>query len=155
MKRKAKPKPKPKKGKPAETGRPPIVVDLAAVREQARLGQWKPTLIARVIGVPRQTLLGPKHKDEVLEAIEDGRALFEKEAYEQYDRAINEGAHPSIISALIFKMKQIGWSDKIQTNGSGLGPITLDLEGATERFVALVERFMKTQAAQGEEGRLS
>lgn len=128
-------------------GRPPVRVDLQAIRENARLGQWKVRAIGRVLGISHQTLLGTAHKQAVLDAIEDGRALFEKDAYEQYAKAITVGAHPSIISALIFKMKQIGWSDKLQHSGPGEGPIHLDLEGAAERFIAQVEKFMAKQAA--------
>lgn len=134
---------------PSRTGRPPKVVDLDAIREKARLGQWKPAYLARILGIPKSTLMGPKHRAEVTEAIEDGRALFEMEALEQYDRACRGGKVDKAAFALvIFKMKQIGWSDRQHGPGGG-GQVELELDGADERFLDLVERFMSKQDSEG------
>jgi hypothetical protein len=134
-------------------GRAPRDIDLKAIEAEAAAGVWKVRTIGRLLGIPGSTLLGPKHKDAVLEAVEVGKARFEKEALRQYNDLIHgvtesgKGVHPSAVSALIFKMKQIGWTDKLQHSGPGDGPIHLELEGAAERFLAQVEKYIKKQAA--------
>lgn len=118
-----------------------VEVDLDAIRAKARIGQWKPAYIARVLGIPKQTLLGPTHRAEVMEAIEDGKAMFEDDALQQYDAACKKGK-PDIM--LIFKMKQMGWSDRQEARGGG-GALVLEMDGADERFLDLVERYMTKQ----------
>lgn len=130
------------KGTPKRTGRPPREIPLGAIRAQARLGQWKVRSIGRVLGIPHQTLFG-RNREAVADAIEQGKAEFEADALAQYAQAIKDRYFNPLI---IFKMKQLGWSDKLQHSGPGDGSIHLELEGAAERFLAQVEKYMKKQA---------
>ena len=123
-------------------GAKPINIDLDKVTELARLGMKSASAIARCMRINKETILGPAHRVEVLEAIERGRALFEMETLQSYDRAVKgRKFDKAVFALLIFKAKQIGWSDRQVVS---TGQATQDVSGARERLIALVERF-KTQ----------
>jgi len=112
---------------------------LEKIREKAAVGMWRPSSIARVLGWPKSTFLDPLHRESVLEAIEDGKARFEANAYERYQRAIQGGKlDKAVFALLIFQMKQIGWTDKQQVVTPGTSP--QDATGARERLRGLIER---------------
>ena len=106
----------------ATGGRPQVEIDLDEVRRLARLGMWQTSKIARCLGIHRNTLSDSKHRESVLDAIEDGRALFEMDALQGYARIIEDGGHPAQNALHIFKMKQVGWSDSPKAGGPGGGP---------------------------------
>jgi hypothetical protein len=121
-------------------GRPTRDIDLAQIQEMARLGMRDITKIGRCLGVPKQTLLGPKHAEQVREAFETGRALFEQDALHEYKDDIKHSRRNPLV---IFKMKQIGWSDRL------VQETTVDLtEGVRERLREVVLKFRAKQTAE-------
>jgi hypothetical protein len=109
---------------------------------------WKAASIARVMGIPKTTFTDAAHGEEVREAIEHGRALFEQDAFEAYDRALKGGKVDKAVFILaIFKVKQVGWTDKQQIIGQGSG---IDTTGARERLKELIGRKRKLMADGGE-----
>lgn len=131
-------------------GAPRRNIDLEEVTRLSRLGMWKAASIARVMGIPKTTFTDAAHGEEVREAIEHGRALFEQDAFEAYDRALKGGKVDKAVFVLaIFKVKQVGWTDKQQIIGQGSG---IDTTGARERLKELIERKRKLMGAGGAGG---
>jgi len=125
-------------------GRPAREIDLEGIQRLARLGMKDVTNIGRCLGIPKQTLHGQKHAEEVREAFAVGRAFFEHDALHQYEDDI---AHSRRNPLVIFKMKQLGWTDKvhsIQSDGS-----LSDVAGARERLRGLVEKWRSTKRSVG------
>ena len=115
-------------------------IDLARITKLARLGIRDVSKVARLIGVPRSTLVNAVHAESVKEAFETGRAQFEMEALEQYAEDIARNRRNPLV---IFKMKQLGWSDKVQQ----LAPGGSDVTGARDRLRQLIEQKRAMQAA--------
>jgi hypothetical protein len=133
---------------PSKGGAPRRPINLEEVTRLSRLGMWKAASIARVMGIPKTTFTDAAHGEEVREAIEHGRALFEQDAFEAYDRALKGGKVDKAVFILaIFKVKQVGWTDKQQIIGQGSG---IDTTGARERLKELIERKRKLMADGGE-----
>jgi hypothetical protein len=72
--------------------------------------------IARVMAVPKQTLLNAQHAEEVRAAMDEGRAQAKLDALQEYQRAIKRG-NGNLTGLLIFKMKQFGWTDRVAADG--------------------------------------
>ena len=132
--------------KQRQGGRPPAQVDYTQVQAYAEKGIKAPGTIARLMGIPRDTLLSPVHRSQVLDAIETGRARWELWAHEQYDNALRgeEAVSKSKTVLCIFLMKQLGWSDKQVVS---TGQPSSDVSGARERLLALVERYKASHTA--------
>jgi hypothetical protein len=129
---------------PTRPGRPAKDLDLVKIQELARLGMRDITKIGRCLGVPKQTLFGPKHVEEVKEAFETGRAIFELDALREYQDDIARSRRNPLV---IFKMKQLGWTDKVHSIQSDA--TQQDIAGARERLRTLVE--MKRKLVHDEE----
>jgi predicted RNA polymerase sigma factor len=86
-------------------------VDLARIVTLRKGGLSTVADIARALGVPKKLLTDPEHADLVREALETGRVQGYMEAAAQYEEAIRNG-NGNIAALLIFKMKQLGWTDR-------------------------------------------
>jgi len=119
-------RPRPPTRKP---GRPPKAIDLDRVRGLARKGFDSISEIGRHIGIPKQTMLNATHGSAVKEAFDRGRLEAKERALEQYEKAIAR-SNGNLTGLLIFKMKQFGWTDRVQHAG------TIEVtDGARERIL--------------------
>jgi hypothetical protein len=117
----------------AGRGRRATKVDLAEVRRLARKGMRSLSTIARCLNLPKQTLLGAKHGAAAKEAFETGRALFELDALEEYATDIaNNRRNPLVI----FKLKQLGWTDKLEAVAPGANVLESALANKTNEELA-------------------
>jgi len=114
-------------------GRPLRHVDLVEIQRLARMGMSDLSKVGRCLGVPKQTLLGPAHVEAVKDAFETGRAMFERDALQEYADDI---AHNWRNPLVIFKMKQLNWTDRQAVTSGGLPDVT----GARDRLRALIEK---------------
>jgi len=119
-------------------------LDIEQIVALRRKGLDKVAEIARHLGIPKTTLLGEKHGEEVREAMERGRVAQKLDCLEAYETAIDKG-NGNLTGLLIFKAKNVaGWTDRpgsereIEVN-----------EGARERIKAAVESLVAKYAKEG------
>lgn len=114
-------------------GRRATKVDFAEVQRLARKGMRSLSTIARCLNLPKQTLLGAKHGAAAKEAFETGRALFELDALDEYATDIaNNRRNPLVI----FKLKQLGWTDKLEAVAPGTNVLESALANKTNEELA-------------------
>ena len=144
-----KPKGKQAKPEPKKRGRPKKrapEVDLRRVQDIARAGVWQAGQVADILGLPRADLLNSQIKEAVLEAIQRGRSQHMHDALKAYDKAI-ESKNGNLSALCIFKLKQHGWQDRPHLDGDGA--FQLELQGATDRYFAMLERYMRKVDSEG------
>ena len=86
-------------------------VDLAEVERLAALGFSSIAEVARHMRIPAQRMTGADYGPQVQEAFELGRLRAKEETLTQYQAAI-DSKNGNLSALLIFKAKQIGWSDR-------------------------------------------
>jgi hypothetical protein len=121
-------------------------VDLTRVRDIARAGVWQAGPIADILNLPRSALLNSSIKDVVQEAIQQGKSQHFYAALQAYDKAV-ESKNGNLTGLCIFKLKQHGWQDRPNLDLGEMSP--LELQGATDRYFAMLERYMRKVDAEG------
>ena len=130
---------------PRRRGRPPTRIDLEAVQRLARLGMRDLSKVARVLGIPKQTFLGPKHGPAVRDAFETGRAFFEHDTLIEYSEALAQDRNSPLLA---LKVKQIGWSDRVQVVPPGAvidSPVATMSDEELARFLENVARTLNRE----------
>jgi hypothetical protein len=102
---------------PKKEGRPPIWTDPIELKELisdyfiSEKGRKKPTLsgLALAIGIDRRTLYNYQQKDEFFPTIKKARDRIE----ENYEENLLYGERTT---GFIFALKNMGWSDKLETD---------------------------------------
>lgn len=137
----------PQKRVGGKRGPKPRPMPLKKIEALAKLGFRDLSKIGRRLGIPRETLAHGALADQVRAAFERGRLAAEELALRQYEQAIHKKA--SNTGLVIFKMKQFGWTDKLQSIDT---PADVT-EGAIERLRQLVslkrEQIEEQRAAGG------
>lgn len=133
-------------------GRPRTRIDAAEIERLARFGMRDLSKIARCLGIPKQTLMGPKHGPVAKEAFERGRSLFELDALREHaDDVASNRRNPLVM----FKLRQCGWDDKNE-GGLPVASASAALENHTdEELVEILRSTLKSWDEAAAEARTS